>query len=172
MLWEHGTGGSIPSGQTATHEIRRMAAGGTGRLTALWTRATSRFEAWAASEDHVCLVTMAACLPGTEAVRVRFPGQAPCGYGVVATHHLAMVKPRVRFPVSAPSPSRPISRAAGLRPRAFAVRVRGRVRMESEPASGRASLRPPARTWVGEQSLGCETSAFRWLVAHLVRAPI
>jgi hypothetical protein len=50
---------------------------------------------------HACLVTTAACLPGTEAVGVRFPGQAPCGCGVVVTHHLAMVKARVRFPVSA-----------------------------------------------------------------------
>ena len=50
---------------------------------------------------NACLVITAARLLGTEVVGVQFSRQAPCGCGVVVTHHLATVKTQVRFPVSA-----------------------------------------------------------------------
>lgn len=59
----------------------------------------SRFEPWAAS--NACLVITAARILGTDVDGVQFSGQAPCGYGVVVTRHLATVKSWVRFPVSA-----------------------------------------------------------------------
>ena len=79
---------------------------------------------------NACLVITAARLLGTEVVGVQFFRQAPCGCGVVATHHLAVVKTRVRFPVSAPCRSRPIGRASGLRHRGSGFESQGRYQGE------------------------------------------
>ena len=79
---------------------------------------------------NACLVITAARLPGTEVVGVQFFRQAPCGCGVVVTHHLAMVKTRVRLPVSAPCRSRPIGRASGLRHRGSGFESQGRYQGE------------------------------------------
>src|SRR5215471_364510 len=55
---------------------------------------------------------------------------APCGCGVVETHHLAVVKSRVRFPVSAPKRSSPTGRRHGAQTAGVRVRVPRALLME------------------------------------------
>ena len=78
-----------------------MAVGVTAAHRALDARVLVRIQD---RQLHACLVITAARRLGKAVVPVRSWEQAPCGCSAVAAHHLAMVKTRVRFPVSALMP--------------------------------------------------------------------
>jgi hypothetical protein len=132
--------------------VRRVARVGTGwRLQALVAEWQTRWlegpvaarscgfkSRRAHSAVRACLVTTAACLPGTEAVGVRFPGQAPRDRSVQRlARDLAMVVGPVRIRSVALRRWWRNGSRARLRPvcpRDVRVRLPPSVRMESERA--------------------------------------